>query len=87
MDDVIIFNIDKESHFKHLNNIFGILSAANMKVQLDKCNFLKDVAEYLGFLMSKKGFRMNPKKAEAIVVFLCPNNSKQLLSLLGIFNC
>lgn len=86
IDDIIIFSKDTESHLKHLEEIFSTLEDANMKVQLDKCDFFKEEVEFLGFVVSGGGVKMNPKKVEAITNFPYPTNLRELRSLLGLFN-
>ena len=38
-----------------------------MKFQLDKCEFLQKVVEFLNFIVGLNGIRKNPKKLKAIV--------------------
>lgn len=64
IDDIIIFSKDEESHCKNLKTIFETLSAANVKCQLDKCEFFKNKVEFLGFVISDKGIETNPTKVE-----------------------
>lgn len=84
IDDIVIFSKNEKDHFKHLNDIFETLNAANMKVQLDKCEFLKEEVEFLGFIVSHNGVKANPKKVEAIVNFPYPTTLKELRSFLGL---
>lgn len=84
IDDIIIFSKDEDSHFKDLEAIFETLNSANMKVQLDKCEFFKEEVEFLGFIVSHNGIKANPKKVQAIVDFPYPNNVKELRSFLGL---
>lgn len=41
IDDIIIFSSDELTHFNNLDTIFNTLHRANVKVQLNKCEFLK----------------------------------------------
>lgn len=41
IDDIIVFSQDEKSHLENLNTIFDTLYRANIKCQLDKCEFLK----------------------------------------------
>lgn len=84
IDDIIIFSPDEERHIKDIMEVFHTLQEANMKVQLDKCEFFKDEVEFLGFLISQKGIQTNPKKVEAIVNFPYPKTLKDLRSFLGL---
>jgi len=80
----IVFSPDKESHSKNLQKIFETLKNANIKCQLDKCEFFKNKVEFLGFVISDKGIETNPAKVEAIANYPCPKTVKELRSLLGL---
>ena len=69
---------------QHLETIFRTLNDANMKAQLDKCEFFKEEVEFLGFVISKDGIKSNPKKVEAIAKFPLPRKLKELKSFLGM---
>lgn len=84
IDDIIIFGSSEKEHFMNLKLVFETLEKANMKVQLDKCEFLQSEVEFLGFLISKDGIRANPKKVRAIVDFPLPCTVKDLRSFLGM---
>lgn len=47
IDDIIIFGKDEIAHAKNLETIFRTLNDANMKIQLDKCEFFKNEVEFL----------------------------------------
>ena len=61
-----------EEYYRNLDKIFRTLELANMRVQLDKCEFLKGEVEFLGFIVSDKGIKTNRKKVEAILNFPPP---------------
>lgn len=78
----VIFSPDEDQDNSDINRVFKTLHEANMKVQLDKCEFFKDELEFLGFLVSQKGVQLHPKKVEAIVNIPYPNTLKYLRSFL-----
>lgn len=84
IDDIIILGKSKEEHLKNINSVFHTLSKANMKVQLDKCEFFKKEVEFLGFIISSEGIKTNPKKVEAIKQMPEPKTLKELRSFLGL---
>lgn len=84
IDDIIIFGKNEEEHFQNLEMVFQTLESANMKVQLDKTEFLQDQVEFLGFVVSKDGIKTNPKKVKALVDFPIPKTVKDLRSFLGM---
>ena len=57
--DIVIFSKSEEEHYDHFRDIFARLQATNLKVQLDKCNFLKTEIEFLQFLISADDIKNN----------------------------
>lgn len=84
IDDIVIFSPDEKSHANHISKVFETLAKANMKVQVDKCQFFKKEIEYLGFVISSQGVSTNPTKVQAIVNVPYPNTLKELRSFLGL---
>lgn len=84
IDDIIIFSKDEETHAQNIREVFETLREANMKVQIDKCEFFKKEIEFLGFLVSSEGITTNPTKVQAIVDFPSPKTLKDLRSFLGL---
>lgn len=84
IDDIIVFGTSEDEHLKNLELVFKTLEQANMKVQADKCEFLKESVEFLGFIVSRNGITTNPKKVEAINNFPTPRTLKELRSFLGL---
>lgn len=84
IDDIIIFGEDEETHLNNIKKVFETLEKANMKVQINKCEFFKNEVEYLGFIVSSEGIKTNPKKVEAIKNFPYPKTLKDLRSFLGM---
>lgn len=84
LDDIIIFSTSLQEHVQSLEKIFKSLRDANLKVQLDKSEFLKHETEYLGHIISDKGVRPNPNKTEAIKRYNIPKTQKQIRQFLGL---
>ena len=54
-----------EEYYRNLDKIFRTLEFADMKVQLDKCEFQKGEVEFLGFIVCDKGIKTNCKKSKS----------------------
>jgi hypothetical protein len=60
------------------------LKELGLKVQPDKCEFLKPELEYLGHIVTAEGVKPNPKKIEGIKIFRQPKNPTEVKSFLGL---
>lgn len=84
LDDVVLYGSTLEDHNRKLKNIFYRLRENNLKLQLDKCEFLKKSCEYLGHVISDDGVRPNPRKVECIERVSQPQSQKQINMFLGL---
>ena len=66
LDDIIIFGTRLQEHIGNLKRIFTKLKTRNLKIQLDKSEFLMKEVSYLGHIISEEGIKLNPSK---IIIF------------------
>ena len=64
--NITIFSPSLWKHLIDLGEAFKRLRAVNLKLNLEKCNFVKTEMKVLGHLVSKQGIRSDPKKVESI---------------------
>lgn len=55
IDDVIVFGKTLAEHLKNVQIILETLNKANLKIQLDKCEFLHSEIEFLGYVSNAEG--------------------------------
>ncbi|GBP03435.1 Retrovirus-related Pol polyprotein from transposon 297 [Eumeta japonica] len=84
LDDILIFSTSLKEHVKAITDIFRVLEAANLKIQVDKCNFMKKETEFLGHILTKEGLKPNPNKIKVIQELELPRTEKQIKSFLGL---
>lgn len=84
MDDIIIFSTSLQEHIQNLDLVFKALENSNLKIQLDKSEFLCKSVEFLGHIITPEGVKPNPKKIEAIKKFPIPKTPKEIKSFLGL---
>lgn len=84
LDDIIIFSTSIEEHLISIERVFRKLQEANLKVQLDKCEFMRKEIEYLGHVVTSEGVKPNPNKIKAIKQFPVPKTTKQIKQFLGL---
>ena len=83
IDDILIFSNNKEEHADHLKQVFGILSKSGLKIGLEKCVFMTESIEFLGYHITTKGIRPHPGKCETIFNIEPPETIGALRSFLG----
>jgi hypothetical protein len=76
--------LEKREHNAKLHGVFQKLREHNLKIEPDKCEFLKQELNYLGHIVTAEGVRPGDKKIEAIVKFPTPKSQKDIKSFLGL---
>lgn len=83
-DDLLIAIETIEENVAALKEVFSILVENLLELKLQKCSFLKDKIEYLGYVIDKEGIKPNPENLKAVFNSPVPNNIRQLQSFLGL---
>jgi hypothetical protein len=84
LDDIVIYANSVEDHDRKLRDVFKRLRKHRLKLQPDKCEFLRKEVTFLGHKISEKGVEPDSKKVEAVRQFPTPTTPKQLKSFLGL---
>ena len=86
LDDILIYSDNPADHKKHVRKVLRRLRASGLFARPDKCHFSSDTIEYLGFVLSKDGLKMDPSKVQTIQDWLEPRKVKDIQSFLGFAN-
>ncbi|CAG8443213.1 13983_t:CDS:2 [Dentiscutata heterogama] len=54
LDDINIYSSLFKDHLEHLKIVFHKLKEAELKLNLEKCTFLKSEINYLGYIINKE---------------------------------
>lgn len=84
LDDIVVFADNLENHNKKLKQVFKKLSEHNLKIQPDKCEFLRREVMYLGHLITENGVKPDPKKVSAVRNYPIPKQQKDIKAFLGL---
>jgi hypothetical protein len=84
LDDIVIYAKSLSEHDAKLREVLERLRKHNLKLQPDKCEFLRTEVTYLGHVITEDGVRPDPGKVEVIEKFPRPQSAKQLKSFLGL---
>ena len=86
MDDIIIQGTDLHYHVENLEKVLLRLQEAQLKVNLKKCNFFKDIVNYLGHVISASRLKPQPGKITAISNMPAQTTVRELRSFIGLAN-
>lgn len=86
LDDLVSFGRSLEVHNKNLISIFERLRKVNLKVNPEKCQFLKKELLYLGHVVSSQGVYPDPQKTIIIQNYPRPSNSDEIKRFVAFAN-
>ncbi len=84
MDDLLIitrWTLDK--HLQKMETVLTRLRDAGLKVNAAKSSFCAHEIEYLSYILTREGIKLQPMKVQAILTLNPPNNVKELRHFLG----
>lgn len=84
LDDIVIYASSLKEHESKFNKLANRLRQANLRLQPDKCEFLRKEVSYLGHIIGEKGVQPDPQKVEAVQKFPRPVNEKNIKQFLGL---
>ena len=73
-------------HLKNLELVLERLRAHGIRVKCEKCRFMQESVEYLGFRIDSKGLHATTDKLKAISEAPQPTNIQELRAFLGLLN-
>ena len=77
VDDLITKSREDESHVENLRKLFERLRKFRLKLNLAKCTFGATSGKLLGFIVSQKGIKVDPKKIQAIQIATTSDSEKR----------
>ena len=84
VDDILIAGKDINEHMFRLRMVLDRLKENGIKVNKEKCLFLVDKVEYLGFVLDGQGIHKTQDKIRAVNAAKIPTNVKELQSFLAL---
>uniref|UniRef100_A0A0K0FBD6 RNA-directed DNA polymerase n=1 Tax=Strongyloides venezuelensis TaxID=75913 RepID=A0A0K0FBD6_STRVS len=82
-DDILTCSQDEKSHIRNIDNILARIAKYNMKITLNKCQFGRKNAQYLGYIIDFDSIHLNPDKVKAITDKREPKTEKKIKSFLA----
>ncbi|MBW0498531.1 hypothetical protein O181_038246 [Austropuccinia psidii MF-1] len=86
LDDIMVFSKSEEEHVTQVSTALSRLRANNLFAKAYKCLFHVSSVEYLVYVVSSEGLKMDQAKVQQILNWPPPRNLKALQSFLGFAN-
>ena len=83
IDDIICATAGLTEHLEELEKVFRMHREAGIKVKPEKTQLIKEDVEYLGYVVSEEGVKMQDEYVRKIVEWPRPSTTKELNSFLG----
>ncbi|XP_022014628.1 uncharacterized protein LOC110914116 [Helianthus annuus] len=83
MDDLVIMSKEESAMLANIQKTFNTLRSMSIKLNPAKCSFGMEEGKFLGFIVTKDGFKVNPEKVQAIERMPSPANVKDMQKLAG----
>ncbi|XP_035840174.1 uncharacterized protein LOC118487436 [Helianthus annuus] len=83
MDDLVIMSHEEETMLNNIQRTFDSLRSVNLKLNPTKCSFGMEEGKFLGFIVTRDGFKVNPEKVQAIQLMPSPATIKEMQRLAG----
>lgn len=86
LDDLIVYGNSLQDHNKNLVKVFERLRTVNLKLNPNKCDFLKQEILYLGHVISSNGVLPDNSKIEALQNYPTPKNGEEVKRFVAFAN-
>ncbi|MBW0465419.1 hypothetical protein O181_005134 [Austropuccinia psidii MF-1] len=86
LDDIMIFSSSEEEHVKHVASVLQQLRDNNLFSKASKCVFHSSSVEYLGYVVSSYGLKMDSSKVQQILNWTQIKKIKALQPFIGFAN-
>ena len=85
LDDIIVFGETQNQHDMRLQQVLDRLREYQVTLNEKKCTFSATSLEFLGFTVTKNGFKVSENRVKGMQDMRSPSTAKQLQSALGLF--
>jgi hypothetical protein len=86
LDDILIYSKTREEHEEHVRKVLQRLREAGLYAKLSKCEFFVTKTKFLGLIVGRDGFKMDPKKVRTILEWKTPRSATDVLRFNGFCN-
>ncbi|KAJ8039974.1 hypothetical protein HOLleu_14143 [Holothuria leucospilota] len=83
LEDLLVFSRTLEEHVEKIDKVLTRLKKFGLKLNPDKCSFLRSSVKCLGHVISAEGVQTDPDKVAAVKTWPHPQNVEELTSFHG----
>uniref|UniRef100_A0A8C3W0X8 Retrotransposon Gag like 1 n=1 Tax=Catagonus wagneri TaxID=51154 RepID=A0A8C3W0X8_9CETA len=80
--DVLIYSMSQEEHLQHVRHVLVRFRYHNVYCSLDRSQFHRHTVEFLGFVLTPKGVKMNKSTVSSVTGYPTPGSKKSLRRLM-----
>lgn len=73
-----------QEHLDKCKQVFDRFRTQNLKILLNKSDFLQKQVKFLGHILTNEGLKLNEFKITAVKKFPLPKTQKEIKSFLGL---
>ena len=86
VDDVVIFDKDKEQHESHVRQFLQRCSKRRITLNAEKWEYARSEVDFAGYHLSASGYRVDSSIVAAITRFPTPTSRTDIRSFVGLVN-
>ncbi|GJV51546.1 putative nucleotidyltransferase, ribonuclease H [Tanacetum coccineum] len=83
-DDILIYSANHAVNLEHLRQVLLVLRRDEFYAATIKCAFLKDSVQFLGYVVSRDGLKVNPSKVLAVEQWPQPSSITEVHNFHGL---
>ena len=84
IDNINVYSKIWDEYLSHLQKVFQRIREAGLKLNLDKCKFVRENLPFLGHIITQEGISPDPSTVQWIQEFPVSTTVKKLRSFLGL---
>ena len=83
-DDILIYSKNLDEHILHIQSVLSVLRENKLYANLSKCTFCVESVNFLGFVVSSEGIKVDKSKVDAIISWPRPTTVHEVRSFHGL---